>query len=69
MAGKPSDLNQLAATLVKEAIEPTTPEPETAAQTNGRKGGAKGGRARADALSAERRSEIARTAAQARWHH
>lgn len=33
----------------------------------GRMGGLKGGRARAERLSPERRSEIARTAAQARW--
>ena len=33
----------------------------------GRKGGLKGGRARAMKLSAERRSDIARKAAKARW--
>ena len=33
----------------------------------GRKGGLKGGKARARKLSADRRSEIARKAAQARW--
>ncbi len=33
----------------------------------GRQGGLKGGKARAAALSAERRSEIARQAARARW--
>lgn len=33
----------------------------------GRRGGLKGGRARADALTAEQRSEIARTAARKRW--
>ena len=33
----------------------------------GKKGGPKGGRARAKKLSAERRREIARKAAQARW--
>ncbi len=33
----------------------------------GRKGGKKGGLARAKALSPERRSEIARLAVQARW--
>jgi hypothetical protein len=33
----------------------------------GRKGGWKGGKARAMKLSAERRCEIARKAAQARW--
>ncbi len=34
----------------------------------GRMGGKKGGAARAARLSAEERSEIARKAAQARWH-
>jgi len=33
----------------------------------GRRGGLKGGKARAKKLSAERRSEIAREAAKARW--
>jgi hypothetical protein len=33
----------------------------------GRTGGLKGGRARAESLSAKRRSEIARKAAKARW--
>ena len=38
-----------------------------AAVALGRLGGAKGGKARAARLSARRRSEIARRAAQARW--
>jgi hypothetical protein len=33
----------------------------------GRRGGIKGGKARAKALSAKRRKEIAKKAAQARW--
>ncbi len=37
------------------------------AQALGRLGGLKGGKARADALSAERRREIAREAARVRW--
>jgi hypothetical protein len=61
-----ADLNQMAHRIVKESTEPK--EPETAAQVNGRNGGLKGGRARAEKLSAEERSEIARKAAQARWH-
>lgn len=40
---------------------------ESPAAKLGRKGGLKGGRARAEKLSAERRSEIARRAARARW--
>jgi hypothetical protein len=38
-----------------------------AAVAFGRLGGAKGGRARADKLTAEQRTDIARTAASARW--
>jgi hypothetical protein len=38
-----------------------------AAQMLGRLGGLKGGKARAKALSPERREEIARRAAQTRW--
>jgi hypothetical protein len=38
-----------------------------AAQALGKLGGLKGGKARAKALSPERRSEIARKAADARW--
>jgi len=34
----------------------------------GRKGGLKGGKARAKALSSKRRSEIAKKAAAARWN-
>ena len=43
-------------------------EKNPAAVALGRLGGKKGGPARAEKLSASRRSEIARRAAQARWH-
>ena len=46
----------------------TTPEKNPAAVALGRLGGIKGGAARAAKLSASRRSEIARLAAQSRWH-
>jgi hypothetical protein len=36
--------------------------------TIGKKGGIKGGKARAEALSSKRRKEIAKKAAQARWN-
>jgi hypothetical protein len=65
---KPRDLNALAASLVRDATdERPPPEPETAAQMNGRVGGLKGGRARAAKLTAEQRTASARKAAQARW--
>jgi hypothetical protein len=41
--------------------------PNKAAQILGRLGGLKGGKARAEKLSPERRKEIARNAIQARW--
>jgi hypothetical protein len=59
-----ADLNSMAHRIVKEHTDPSTP---TAAQVSGKKGGLKGGVARAEKLSAEKRSEIARRAAQARW--
>lgn len=64
-----ADLNQLAARIVKESTDPDEPAGgiESPAQQNGRRGGLKGGQARAAKLSPEERSEIARKAAQARW--
>ncbi|MCA1705387.1 MAG: histone H1 [Actinobacteria bacterium] len=74
LSRRPRDVNQLAASIVRDTTEdkPDEPSPETVEETerlreNGRRGGLKGGRARADKLSAEQRSEIARKAARARW--
>jgi len=69
---RPTDLNTLAASIVADSTDEDKPEaPEDtrdpAAVALGRKGGLKGGKARAAALTAEQRSEIARKAAQARW--
>ena len=67
------DLNQLAAAIVAEAtseaepIQSDKPEKNKAAQELGRLGGIKGGRARADKLTPEQRSEIAKNAAKVRW--
>ena len=72
-AARRRELNGLAkrvADLAKvDVAEPVTTEDgrDLAAVMLGRRGGLKGGRARADSMSAERRSEIARTAAAARW--
>lgn len=65
------DLNQLAKSIVDQAtgeapIEPK-PEKNKAAQELGRLGGLKGGKARAEKLTPEQRSEIAKKAANARW--
>lgn len=43
------------------------PEPKMSKKYAGRLGGLKGGQARAESLSPERRSEIAKKAAEARW--
>lgn len=69
---RPRDVNAMAKIIVDEATgeaPPTDPNDgkDPAAVSLGRRGGLKGGRARADKLSAKRRSEIARKAAQARW--
>ena len=68
---KPTDLNALAAAIVGEATGNAPPEEpddrDPAAVALGRKGGAKGGPARAAALTPERRREIARKAAATRW--
>jgi hypothetical protein len=64
---KPADLNCLAAAIVGEATDETPPEMESQQAQAGRLGGSKGGKARAQKLSAARRSEIARSAAKARW--
>ena len=56
---------------VTEGREPKTTEPEReknpAAVALGRLGGLKGGNARAEKLSPERRKEIAKIAATSRW--
>jgi hypothetical protein len=71
-----SNLDHLAVGIVDETIgdesesvvESDIPEKNPHAAALGRLGGIKGGPARALRLSAERRSEIARKAADARWH-
>ncbi|MGC2458271.1 MAG: histone H1 [Gallionellaceae bacterium] len=64
-------MNQLAKRIVDEATgaEPITPLPQKnqAAVELGRLGGKKGGAARAEILTSEQRSEIAKKAALARW--
>jgi hypothetical protein len=66
----PKDLNQTAYDLVQMVTgQAPMPEPpkNPAAVSLGRLGGLKGGKARADALTPERRAEIAKKAADARW--
>jgi hypothetical protein len=64
---KPADLNRLAAAIVGDATDETAPEPEAPQVRAGRAGGRKGGKARAERMTAEERSRAAQRAAQARW--
>jgi hypothetical protein len=72
-ATRPRDTNQLAKSIVDIATgeKDSTPVDESvknpAAVALGRLGGLKGGKARAEKLSAKKRSEIAKKAAAARW--
>lgn len=68
------DLNQVAKSIVDQATgeSPVIPKPvqkekNPAAVALGKLGGKKGGRARAEKLSPEERSEIAKKAAEVRW--
>jgi len=68
----PIELNKLAAFIVDQATneEPEkkeTPTKNQAAVELGRLGGLKGGKARAESLTAKRRKEISKKAAAARW--
>lgn len=69
---RPRDPNQLAKLLVDLATgEKTEPAEESTKNPHavalGRLGGLKGGKARAKALTATKRSAIAKRAARARW--
>jgi len=69
---RPRDPNQLAKSIVDLATgereeKPVEDERNPHAVALGRMGGLKGGKARAKALSASRRSEIAKKAAKKRW--
>lgn len=75
---KSKDFNQLARSIVDQATGTSTPKKkrtakkaekakDPAAVALGRKGGLKGGKARAAKLTKEQLSESARKAARARW--
>jgi hypothetical protein len=69
---RPRDVNELAAQIVDEATsDEPPPDPDAgkdpAAVALGRRGGLKGGKARAEKLTPEERRESARRAAAARW--
>lgn len=69
---RPRDVNELAKQLVAEAtgdapkLDPDAGK-DPAAVALGRKGGLKGGKARAERMTPDERSEAARKAAAARW--
>jgi hypothetical protein len=75
ISGKKRDLNETAFDVVDrlarksegEAIEDEATRKDPAAVALGRRGGLKGGRARAAKMTAEERSEAARKAAAGRW--
>lgn len=63
-------MNEMAASVVSAVVKKTEPPQRVknrAAVALGRLGGRKGGPARAEKLSSEQRSEIARKAALSRW--
>jgi hypothetical protein len=69
---RPRDLNQLAKSLVDDTTDPLpaddpADERDPLAVELGRRGGLKGGKARAEKLTPEERAESARRAARARW--
>jgi general stress protein YciG len=65
------DFNQTAFSIVQQATGETVPEPidekKKAAQESGRRGGLIGGAVRASKLTPEKRLEIGKKAAKARW--
>ena len=65
-------LGKLIGDILTGQVEDRAPDAQSgkdqAAVALGRKGGLKGGKARAAKMTAERRLEIARKAAKARWH-
>ena len=64
-----TDLNQTAFNIVQQSTGLAAPAPakNPAAVALGRLGGLKGGKARAESLTAKRRKEIAMKAAKSRW--
>jgi hypothetical protein len=74
---RPRDLNQWAKRMVdiatgavddKDPASQDDPNKDPSAVALGRKGGLKGGRARAESLTPSERKKIAQDAAKAHWH-
>lgn len=76
-SNKQEDTQELARKVLDSVVpdaedkpaEPQEPEKNPAAVALGRLGGLKGGKARAEKLTAKQRSEIAKKAAAKRWGH
>jgi hypothetical protein len=64
---RPRDTNQLAKFIVDLSTGDECEPEESVKAKAGRLGGLKGGKARAESLSPEQRSAIAKKAAEARW--
>lgn len=64
---RPRDPNQLGKSIIDIATGEVSIRADTPKVARAKKAGAKGGPARAKALSPAERSEIARLAAEARW--
>jgi hypothetical protein len=67
----PADENRAAKSVIDQIDQLTSDQPEQvknpAAVELGRRGGLKGGKARAAAMTPEQRKEVAKKAAEARW--
>jgi hypothetical protein len=75
-AKRPTDVNQRTKSIVdigtgqtEDKAKVPSDEVKAAAAALGRLGGLKGGKARAKSLTPEKRSEIAKKAAQKRWNN
>lgn len=71
-SSKPRDLNSMAAAIVAQSVnDEPVPDPDAGKNPHavalGRAGGLKGGKARAERLTPQQRSDIARRAATSRW--
>jgi hypothetical protein len=62
-----SDVNVIAAAITEQTTDESHIVKNPAAVALGRLGGLRGGRVRAERLTSERRVEIAKKAAEARW--
>ncbi len=59
--------SQFAKFVIDRATGNAPPEPEVDLKKRGRKGGLRGGPSRAERLAPQKRTEIAKKAAEARW--